>query len=93
MLNHPTSEEETVLFESIEPRLAQDPTWYSRRIKHIKGVSEETTTGVKRLYQMAKEGRLAFPAINVNDRSPSRSSITSTAAASHWWTVSSVPLT
>ena len=44
-----------------------DPKWYSTRLKQIKGVSEETTTGVKRLYQMAKEGKLAFPAINVND--------------------------
>jgi adenosylhomocysteinase len=67
VLKHPTSEEETVLFASIKARLAQDPTWYSTRIKHIKGVSEETTTGVKRLYQMAQDGRLAFPAINVND--------------------------
>jgi adenosylhomocysteinase len=67
LLNHPTSEEETVLFSSIKSRLAHDTAWYSTRIKHIKGVSEETTTGVKRLYQMAKEGRLVFPAINVND--------------------------
>ncbi len=63
----PTSEEETYLFASIKAKLAQDPTWYSTRLAHIKGVTEETTTGVKRLYQMAKEGRLAFPAINVND--------------------------
>ena len=47
--------------------LAKDPTWYSRVAKDIKGVTEETTTGVHRLYQMHKEGRLAFPAINVND--------------------------
>ena len=67
LLNHPTSEEESVLFASIKPRLAKDPTWYSTRLKHIKGVSEETTTGVKRLYRMAQEGSLAFPAINVND--------------------------
>jgi len=64
---HPTSEEETELFASIKARLARDPTWYSTRLAHIKGVTEETTTGVKRLYQMAKEGRLKFPAINVND--------------------------
>ena len=44
-----------------------DPKWYSTRLAKIKGVTEETTTGVKRLYQMAKEGRLVFPAINVND--------------------------
>jgi adenosylhomocysteinase len=67
ILEHPRSEEEVVLFASITARLATDPTWYSRRIKHVKGVSEETTTGVKRLYQMAQDGRLAFPAINVND--------------------------
>ncbi|GAB4471524.1 MAG: adenosylhomocysteinase [Burkholderiaceae bacterium] len=67
IIAHPTSEEETHLFASIKAKLAQDPTWYSRRLAHVKGVTEETTTGVKRLYQMAKEGRLAFPAINVND--------------------------
>ncbi len=66
-ISHPTSEEETALFASIKAKLAQDPTWYSTRIGKIRGVSEETTTGVKRLYQMAKEGRLQFPAINVND--------------------------
>lgn len=63
----PTSEEETCLFAAIKAKLAQDPTWYSTRLAHIKGVTEETTTGVHRLYQMHKEGKLAFPAINVND--------------------------
>ena len=63
----PTNEEETALFAAIRARLAKDPTWYSTRLGKIRGVSEETTTGVKRLYQMAKEGRLKFPAINVND--------------------------
>jgi adenosylhomocysteinase len=67
VLAKPGSEEEVSLFNSIKAKLKAAPTWYSDRIKHIKGVSEETTTGVKRLYQMAKEGRLAFPAINVND--------------------------
>ena len=67
LLNHPSSEEETCLFASIKATLAKDPTWYSKRIRHIKGVTEETTTGVHRLYQMHKEGRLAFPGINVND--------------------------
>jgi adenosylhomocysteinase len=62
-----TNEEETALFASIKARLAKDATWYSTRVAKIKGVSEETTTGVKRLYQMHKEGRLKFPAINVND--------------------------
>ncbi len=64
---HPTNEEESALFASIKARLAADPTFYSRCKASIKGVTEETTTGVKRLYQMAKETRLGFPAINVND--------------------------
>jgi adenosylhomocysteinase len=63
----PGSEEETSLFNSIRAKLKVDPKWYSTRLKQVKGVSEETTTGVKRLYQMAKDGALAFPAINVND--------------------------
>ena len=63
----PSSEEEISLFNSIKQKLATDPHWYSERLKHIKGVTEETTTGVHRLYQMHKEGKLAFPAINVND--------------------------
>ena len=63
----PTSEEETCLFAAIKKRLASAPGWYSKRLAAIKGVTEETTTGVHRLYQMAKEGKLAFPAINVND--------------------------
>jgi adenosylhomocysteinase len=67
VLNHPGSEEETVLFASIKAMLAKDPKWYSNRLGKIKGVTEETTTGVKRLYQMAKDGLLKFPAINVND--------------------------
>src|SRR5258706_10130266 len=67
VLKNPGSEEETFLFAAIKARLARDPKWYSTRLVHIKGVTEETTTGVKRLYQMAKEGMLKFPAINVND--------------------------
>ena len=66
-LHHPSSEEEICLFNAIKATLARDPNWYSKRIGHIKGVTEETTTGVHRLYQMHKEGRLAFPGINVND--------------------------
>ena len=62
-----TSEEEEVLFAAIKAKLAKDPTWYSTRLAQVKGVTEETTTGVKRLYQMAKDGSLKFPAINVND--------------------------
>ncbi len=63
----PANEEETALYASIKKRLAAQPGWYSKRLAAIKGVTEETTTGVHRLYQMAKEGKLAFPAINVND--------------------------
>jgi len=67
VLDNPGSEEEICLFNSIKRYLALDSTWYSKRLKEIKGVTEETTTGVHRLYQMHKEGKLAFPAINVND--------------------------
>ncbi len=67
VISHPGSEEEEFLFASIKAKLARDASWYSTRLAKIKGVTEETTTGVKRLYQMAKEGKLAFPAINVND--------------------------
>jgi len=67
VLAHPGSEEEEFLFASIKETLKRDPQWYSSRIGKIRGVTEETTTGVKRLYEMAKEGGLAFPAINVND--------------------------
>jgi len=67
VISHPANEEETALFAAIKAKLGKDPNWYSTRLPKIRGVSEETTTGVKRLYQMAKEGRLKFPAINVND--------------------------
>ena len=67
VLTNPGSEEEICLFNAIKAKLQSDPKWYSTRLQHIKGVTEETTTGVHRLYQMHKEGRLAFPAINVND--------------------------
>ena len=67
VLNHPTSEEETILYASIKAKLKQDATWYSKRLVEVKGVTEETTTGVHRLYQMFKKGELKFPTINVND--------------------------
>jgi adenosylhomocysteinase len=67
VIAHPTSEEEGALFGAIKAKLRTDPEWYSVRLKAVRGVTEETTTGVKRLYQMAKEGTLAFAAINVND--------------------------
>ena len=66
-LDHPDSDEEVALFASIRTHLQIDPAWYSSRLKHIKGVSEETTTGVNRLYQLANKDALPFPAINVND--------------------------
>jgi adenosylhomocysteinase len=67
LLDDPKSEEEVSLFKTIQARLQAQPGWYSKIGKQIKGVTEETTTGVHRLYQMAKEKRLLFPAINVND--------------------------
>jgi adenosylhomocysteinase len=67
LIANATSEEETALFGAIKAKLRTDPNWYSARLAAVRGVTEETTTGVKRLYQMAKEGKLAFPAINVND--------------------------
>ncbi len=67
LISKPTSEEETFLFAAIKEKLAKDATWYSRNLAAIRGVTEETTTGVHRLYQMAQRGELKFPAINVND--------------------------
>jgi adenosylhomocysteinase len=63
----PTNEEETALYAAIRRRLEKQPGWYSKRLAEIQGVTEETTTGVKRLYEFAKKGELPFPAINVND--------------------------
>ncbi|MBI3570850.1 MAG: adenosylhomocysteinase, partial [Gammaproteobacteria bacterium] len=67
LIGKPTCEEERILFASIKKRLETKPGWYSNILKNIRGVTEETTTGVHRLYQMEKEGRLPFPAFNVND--------------------------
>ena len=67
VLDNPSNEEEIALFKSIKARLAVDPTFYSRIKANILGVTEETTTGVARLYQMVETGELPFPAINVND--------------------------
>jgi adenosylhomocysteinase len=67
VLSNPGSEEERVLFAAIRAKLAEDPTWYSRKSAQIIGVTEETTTGVNRLKQMAARGELMFRAINVND--------------------------
>ncbi|MBT7308866.1 MAG: adenosylhomocysteinase [Gammaproteobacteria bacterium] len=67
VLDNPTSEEEEVLYATIKAKLLESPHWYSKALKSIQGVTEETTTGVHRLYQMEKSGDLPFPAINVND--------------------------
>jgi adenosylhomocysteinase len=67
LLANPKSEEEISLFASIKAQLAKDPGFYERSLKAVVGVTEETTTGVHRLYEMSKKGELAFRAINVND--------------------------
>ncbi len=67
VLDNPSSEEETAMFASIKKRLGDRPDWYTKLKNAIGGVSEETTTGVMRLYQMQRDGELPFPAINVND--------------------------
>ena len=67
VLDKPTSDEETALFAAIRRHLGADPAWYSTRSNRIRGLREETTTGVHRLYHLAKEGKLLFPAMNVND--------------------------
>ncbi len=67
VLDNPESEEETFMFTAIKKRLKTKPGWYTKTLASIQGVTEETTTGVKRLYEMAKSSELPFPAINVND--------------------------
>jgi len=67
LIARPTNEEEQALYAAIKKRIESKPGWYAKALASIKGVTEETTTGVHRLYQMEKEGRLPFPAINVND--------------------------
>ena len=67
ILDNPGSEEEVALYASIKKKLAESPNWYSTIKANIQGVTEETTTGVHRLYQMEKDGELYCPAINVND--------------------------
>src|SRR3954469_189027 len=67
VLNNPTNEEEEILFASIKKRLKDKPGWYEKNGKAIRGVTEETTTGVHRLYEMHRKGTLLWPAINVND--------------------------
>ncbi len=67
LIEHPANEEEVALYEAIKKRLDTTPEWYAEILKNIRGVTEETTTGVHRLYQMQSNGTLPFPAINVND--------------------------
>jgi adenosylhomocysteinase len=67
VVSKPTNEEEEVLYAAIQKRVKEQPGWYTKMGKAIKGVTEETTTGVHRLYLMEKDGSLLFPAINVND--------------------------
>jgi adenosylhomocysteinase len=67
VLDNPGSDEEVALYSAIRKRIASQPGWYSNALAEIRGVTEETTTGVSRLYRMHKEGTLTFPAINVND--------------------------
>ena len=67
LITTPTSEEEVALFAQIKKRLSESPGWFTKQREMIKGVSEETTTGVHRLYELVNQGRLPFPAINVND--------------------------
>ncbi|WP_212522936.1 adenosylhomocysteinase [Actibacterium sp. MT2.3-13A] len=67
LIETPTSDEEVALFAQIKKRMKQSPGWFVKQRHMIKGVSEETTTGVHRLYKMMEKGHLPFPAINVND--------------------------
>src|SRR5271170_7487867 len=67
LISKPSNEEEEILFAAIKKRLKDKPGWYRRNAERIRGVSEETTTGVHRLYEMQKKGTLLWPAINVND--------------------------
>jgi adenosylhomocysteinase len=67
VISHPTNEEEEVLFAAIKKRLKEQPDFYKKNAENIRGVTEETTTGVHRLYDMQKKGTLLWPAINVND--------------------------
>src|SRR6266566_1290319 len=67
LISKPANEEEEILFAAIKRRLKEKPGWYKKNAESVRGVSEETTTGVHRLYEMQKKGTLLWPAINVND--------------------------
>ena len=92
VLEHPASEEEGFLKAQIEKRLASSPGWFTRQRDAIKGVSEETTTGVLRLYQLAEKGDLPSRRSTSMTASPSRSSTISMVVVNHWLTVSAAPL-
>src|SRR3546814_10348977 len=72
VVGNPTNDEEEALFAAIKKRVAAKPGWYTQLGEAIRGVTEETTTGVHRLYEMQKAGTLLFPAINVKDRKSTR---------------------
>jgi adenosylhomocysteinase len=80
LIAHPKSEEEEYLFAAIKKRIKEQPGWFDKVKAAIKGVSEETTTGVHRLYELQKKGELPFPRSTSTTASPSRNSTTSTAA-------------
>jgi adenosylhomocysteinase len=92
LLDNPTSEEETCLYEAIKAKLKVDATWYSRKGAQIIGVTEETTTGVHRLNEMSAKGTLMFRAINVND-SVTKSKFDNLYGCRLWSTPSSAPPT
>jgi len=84
IISKPGSEEETFLYAAIKARLAKQPGWYSARLAAVKGVTEETTTGVHRLYQMHARGELSSPHQRQRFRGPSQNSTTCMAAVNHW---------
>ena len=86
VLDNPGNEEEEALFASIKKRMAEKPGWYTALGDAIRGVTEETTTGVHRLYEMEKKGTLLFPPSTSTTPSPSRSSTISMVAAKASWT-------
>ena len=88
LIETPTSEEEEFLFAQIKKRLKASPGWFTKQREDIQGVSEETTTGVHRLYELVQKGLLPFLQSTLMIRSPSRNSTTNMAVKNHWWMVS-----
>ncbi len=93
VLSNPGSEEEEILFRQIQKRLSLSPGFFKRQRDAIKGVTEETTTGVNRLYQLQKKGLLPFPAINVNDSVTKSKFDNKYGCKESWWTASAAPPT